>query len=54
VADDVASGRLVRPFGPRMKSGLTYWFVTQKGAERRPEVRAFRDFVRVRVLGKKG
>lgn len=50
VADDLAHGRLVSPFGPRLKSGLTYWFLTQKGAQRRPEVEAFRDFVRGEVL----
>ena len=51
VAEDIAAGRLVRPFGPRIKSGLAYWLVTQRGAHRRPEVRAFGDFVRNRVLG---
>jgi LysR family glycine cleavage system transcriptional activator len=43
---DIGLGRLVVPFGPELPlPGRSYHFVCAKGQERRPTVRAFRDWL---------
>lgn len=45
-SDDVQSGRLVIPFGPQLPiPDRAYHFVCPKGHEKRPTVRAFRDWL---------
>ena len=44
-SDDVHSGRLVSPFGPELPLASGYHFVCPKGHEKRPHVRAFRDWL---------
>jgi LysR family glycine cleavage system transcriptional activator len=44
-SDDVHSGRLVTPFGPELPLASGYNFVCPKGHEKRPNVRAFRDWL---------
>jgi LysR family transcriptional regulator, glycine cleavage system transcriptional activator len=45
VERDLASGRLVRPFECAIPGRYQYWFVCPRGALRRPEVKAVRDFL---------
>lgn len=45
VGDELASGRLVRPFGLALPSRYHYALVMPASAAARPEVRAFREFV---------
>jgi LysR family glycine cleavage system transcriptional activator len=43
---DMALGRLVSPFGPELPlAGRSYHFVCARGQERRPTVKAFRDWL---------
>jgi LysR family glycine cleavage system transcriptional activator len=43
---DICLGRLVSPFGPELPlSGRSYHFVCARGQERRPTVKAFRDWL---------
>jgi len=43
---DIGLGRLVVPFGPQLAvPGRAYYFVCAKGHERRPAIKAFRDWV---------
>jgi len=42
---DLARGRLVRPFRLSVPARYRYWFVCPKAALRRPELRAFREFL---------
>jgi LysR family glycine cleavage system transcriptional activator len=43
---DIGLGRLVMPFGPQLAvPGRAYYFVCAKGHERRPAIKAFRDWV---------
>ena len=43
---DIALGRLVAPFGPEIPvPGRSYFFVCPKGDEKRPAIKAFRDWV---------
>jgi len=43
---DLALGRLVAPFGPEIPvPGRSYYFVCPKGEEKRPAIKAFRDWV---------
>jgi len=49
VRDDLASGQLVRPFGPRLRTGFSYWFVTTHAKARDPRVKAFRDWLLAEV-----
>jgi LysR family transcriptional regulator, glycine cleavage system transcriptional activator len=43
---DIALGRLVSPFGPELSlPGRAYHFVCARGQERRPAVKAFRDWL---------
>jgi LysR family glycine cleavage system transcriptional activator len=44
-ADDLAAGRLVRPFDLSLASDACYHFVAPARALRRPMVRAFRDWI---------
>jgi LysR family glycine cleavage system transcriptional activator len=43
--EDIAAGRLVMPFGPKLATGLGYWLVSPPGFADRPKVRAFRNWV---------
>lgn len=45
VADDLAAGRLVEPFDLRVPSDGAYYLVTPPGAEARPKVKAFCDWL---------
>ena len=47
VADDLAAGRLVRPFDPSLSRPLTfsYYLVSAKEKAERPKVAAFRDWL---------
>jgi LysR family glycine cleavage system transcriptional activator len=45
VAGDLAAGRLVRPFDLGLPLPFSHWLVYPPGAERRPKVRAFRDWL---------
>jgi LysR family transcriptional regulator, glycine cleavage system transcriptional activator len=43
---DLSLGRLVAPFGPEIPvPGRSYYFVCPKGEEKRPAIKAFRDWV---------
>ena len=43
---DIALGRLVSPFGPELPlPGRSYHFVCARGQERRPAIKAFRDWL---------
>jgi LysR family glycine cleavage system transcriptional activator len=43
---DIALGRLVSPFGPELSlPGRSYHFVCARGQERRPAIKAFRDWL---------
>ncbi len=43
---DIGLGRLVAPFGPEIPvPGRSYFFVCPKGDEKRPAIKAFRDWV---------
>jgi hypothetical protein len=45
-AHDIALGRLVSPFGPELPlPGRAYHFVCARGQERRPSIKAFRDWL---------
>jgi LysR family glycine cleavage system transcriptional activator len=45
VADDLAAGRLVRPFELSLPAGFAYYLVYPPGALKRPNVKAFRDWL---------
>jgi LysR family transcriptional regulator, glycine cleavage system transcriptional activator len=45
VADDVAAGRLVRPFALSLAAGFAYYLVYPPRALKRPIVKAFRDWL---------
>jgi LysR family glycine cleavage system transcriptional activator len=43
---DIGLGRLVSPFGPELQlPGRSYHFVCARGQERRPAIKAFRDWL---------
>ena len=44
--DDLASGRLVRPISASMKTDESYWILTSRDASDRPEVLAFRNWLK--------
>jgi len=46
VADDLAAGRLVRPFALAVPNGRGWWFLHRQGAEPNPGLAAFRAWVR--------
>jgi LysR family glycine cleavage system transcriptional activator len=43
--DDVARGRLVRPFGPSLPSNRAYYVVAPLATAEQPRIRAFRDWL---------
>ncbi len=47
VADDLAAGRLVRPFDPSLSTPLSfaYYLLSAKDSDRLPKVEAFRDWL---------
>ena len=45
VDDDIAAGRLVRPFEMRLSAGLAYYLVYPHDALKRPKIRSFRDWI---------
>ena len=45
VDDDLATGRLVRPFGPEIESAFGFWFVCRKERLDEPKIAAFRSWV---------
>jgi LysR family glycine cleavage system transcriptional activator len=45
VADDLAAGRLVRPFELSLPAGFAYYVVYPHRALQRPSVKAFRDWL---------
>ena len=45
VADDLAAGRLVRPFDFALPAPQAYYLACVQGAEDRPKVRAFREWL---------
>ncbi|USG61992.1 transcriptional regulator GcvA [Sneathiella marina] len=47
VADDIASGRLVRPFNPSLNTPLkfSYYLLSAKDSDNQPKVAAFRDWL---------
>lgn len=47
--DDLAAGRLIKPFGPDLVSGFSYRFVTTRAGARDPRIRAFRDWLVAQV-----
>ena len=51
IADDLAAGRLVRPFALRMPAGLAYHLVYPPRALQRHKVKAFRDWLLAEVAG---
>ena len=53
-SDDVHSGRLVTPFGPELPLASGDNFVCPKGHEKRPNVRAFRDWLFAEMEETKG
>ncbi len=44
--DDLRTGRLIAPFDVTLETGRGFHFVCPKGHEKRPKVRAFRDWLR--------
>jgi LysR family glycine cleavage system transcriptional activator len=49
VDDDIAAGRLVRPFEFRLSAGLAYYLVYPPDALKRPKIKYFRDWVMAEV-----
>ncbi|MSO76894.1 MAG: hypothetical protein EXQ87_08275 [Alphaproteobacteria bacterium] len=45
VADDIAAGRLARPFALALPSDWAYWFLCEQAAAERPKIRAFQDWL---------
>src|SRR5262249_46657433 len=45
VAQDLAAGRLVRPFGDAADCELAYYLIHRPGADRDPGVAAFRNWI---------
>jgi LysR family glycine cleavage system transcriptional activator len=45
VADDLAAGRLVKPFDLELPTQAAYYLVYPDGTQERPKVKAFRDWV---------
>ena len=44
-ADDLAAGRLVKPFKPALPSPLAYYLVCPEGAAQRPKIASFRQWL---------
>lgn len=51
VADDLAAGRLVRPFAFRLPAGLAYYVAYPPRARQHHKVKAFRDWLFAEVAG---
>jgi LysR family glycine cleavage system transcriptional activator len=49
VADDLAAGRLIRPFDFAMQTGFSFWVVSPPVIGDRPKVRAFRAWLREEI-----
>ena len=49
--DDLASGRLVKPFELMATTDRSYWLVYPKVRRRSPKIEAFRDWVLSEVAG---
>ena len=49
VADDLAAGRLVKPFDLELPTQAAYYLVCLEGTQDRPKVKAFRDWVMAEV-----
>lgn len=49
IATDIAAGRLVPVLGPPRPCTTSYWLVTTRDALARPEVTAFRDWIRAEL-----
>ncbi len=49
--DDLEAGRLVCPFGPRLRTRFAYWVVSSPALAERPKVRAFRRWVIAEARG---
>ena len=45
VADYIKSGQLVVPIPKRLKTGFRYYLVYPLGADQRPEIALFRDWI---------
>jgi len=45
VDDDLAAGRLVRPFAQSVDSSFGFWFVCRKDRVEEPKIAAFRDWI---------
>lgn len=45
VDDDLAAGRLVRPFAVEVDSSFGFWFVCRADRAREPKIAAFRDWI---------
>jgi LysR family glycine cleavage system transcriptional activator len=45
VADMITDGRLVAPCAPRLKTGFGYYLVFPHGADARPEIKLFKDWI---------
>jgi LysR family glycine cleavage system transcriptional activator len=45
VADLIADGKLVAPCAPRLKTGFGYYLVFPHGADERPEIKLFKDWI---------
>lgn len=45
VIDDLAAGRLVRPFELALPGGFAYWVVSPEATAERPKIRAFREWL---------
>ena len=54
VADDLASGRLVRPFEIDFATDFTYYLVYPERYAERAQVKAFRDWLLSAVAGSEG
>ncbi|MCP5153184.1 MAG: transcriptional regulator GcvA [Ectothiorhodospiraceae bacterium] len=54
VADDIAAGRLVRPFGPRVQTrlALAYYLVCLEAAADTPKITAFRHWILEQARGR--
>ncbi|MEK7820782.1 MAG: transcriptional regulator GcvA [Pseudomonadota bacterium] len=53
-ADDLAAGRLVRPFDLAVPAPHAYWIVQPSDQETRPEARAFRDWISAEIRATPG
>jgi LysR family glycine cleavage system transcriptional activator len=45
VADHIKEKRLVAPFARRLKTGFGYFLVYPTGADARPEIKVFKDWI---------